>query len=259
MASGRLFVVHRHVYSTVAPNLLPMEGRLAAAILAGGRGSLLCGLTAAAWLELIPSLPAQIHVAVKRARRPIDGITFQRLGVGAGEWGWFNRMPVTSPARTALDVAATESLWTVKGVLAEIEYRFDIEAEALLPVLRKGHPGGAKLREAIRQHTPQLANTREGLERAFATFLVERRFKLPEFNYPVGRSTVDAVYPDEKVIIELDGVRGHKAERRILRDHQRDLHRRADGFLPLRYHFAQIRLYPDLVDSDLDRAGIPRG
>ena len=155
-------------------------------------------------------------------------------------------------------MAATESLRTVKGVLAELEYHFEIEADALLPVLRRGHPGSALLREAIRQHTPQLAKTRSELERVFADFLVERRFKLPEFNHPVGQSTVDAVYPDEKVVIELDGVQGHKAERRILRDHQRDLHRRADGFLPLRYHLAQIRLHPDLVDSDLVGAGIPR-
>jgi very-short-patch-repair endonuclease len=258
VASGRLFAVHRHVYSTIDPELLSTEGRLAAAVLLSGRGGALCATTAAWWLKLLPSPPAQIHVAVRQTRRPLDGIVFHELRLRRHERGRFKRMPVTSPQRTALDIAGTESLWTVKRVLAEMEFRFGIEAAGLLPLLRKGHPGSRTLREAIRQHTPQLAQTRSELEAAFAGFLADRRFKQPQFNHPVGKSTVDAVYPAEQVAIELDGVRGHKGERRILHDHQRDLHRRADGYLPLRYHFAQLRLNPDLVDADLERAGIPR-
>lgn len=165
---------------------------------------------------------------------------------------------MTSPQRTVLDLAATESLWTVRGALAELEYGFGIEPGDLLGTIRRGHPGSGRLREAIASHVPELARTRSELERAFLKFLAEYGFPIPEFNCRMGPATVDAAFRDHRVVVELDGVKGHSGERRVLRDHRRDLHRRADGFVPLRYHYAQIVGEPELVAEDLERAGLPR-
>ncbi len=83
---------------------------------------------------------------------------------------------------------------------------------------------------------------------------------LPLINHDTGRATIDALYPGQMVAIELDGVKGHKGERRILRDHRRDLHRRRDGYTPLRYAFAQLVTPADqiLIEEELDHLGIPR-
>jgi very-short-patch-repair endonuclease len=110
----------------------------------------------------------------------------------------------------------------------------------------------------MKHHTPQLANTRSELEQAFVLLLRRESLKQPLINHPKGKSTVDAIYEQERIAIELDGVRGHKHERRILRDHRRDLHRREDGYTPLRYHFTLIKNDQALVVADLLRAGVPR-
>lgn len=258
VASGRLFVVHRNVYSWVPPDLLSREGRMAAAVLLGGPGAALCKRTAAMHLGLMRGpWPVVIDVAVRARRAPIAAVRWHPLMLRPGDVIRHRRFSVTSPARTALDLATTEPLDDLLLVMAEAEYRFDVDAEAIAAGARQGHAGSAALRAAAARHTPQLAQTRSELELAFVRLLDAHALKLPQVNHPVGRSTVDAVYTEERVAVELDGVRGHRGERRILRDHRRDLHRRADGFLPLRYHFTQVTAEAGAVADDLRRAGIP--
>ncbi len=231
---------------------------MAAAVLAGGPGARLCDATAGWWMQLLATPPSVIFVATRHKRPDLDGIVWRHSRLRDDEVGHYKRMPVTSPARTALDLAAHLPLWDLKQVLAELEYHHGIEAPSLDTVLRRGHPGTTKLRRAIAQHTPELAETRSHLERAFVRFSVERGLELPLFNHPVGRSTVDAVYARIGLVVELDGVRGHSGERRILRDHRRDLHRRAEGKQVRRYHYTQILHDGDLVEADLLSAGVQR-
>src|SRR4051794_974913 len=60
VAAGRLRELHHGVYSTIHPSLLSVEGRLAAAVLAGGDGARLFGATAAWWYSLCPVMPSTI-------------------------------------------------------------------------------------------------------------------------------------------------------------------------------------------------------
>lgn len=257
MAAGRLFFVHRTTYSAIPRDLLSVEGLMAAAILLGGKGAVLCGPTAAWWLGLTKKRPSKIHVATTHARRPAEGVQWHRLSLSADERMHHRGFPTTTPRRALLDIAAAKTPRTeLLRALAEAEYHFDIEAIDL--TTQQGHPGSAKLRAAAKHHTPQLANTRSELEEAFVLLLRRESLKQPLINHPHGKSTVDAIYETERIAVELDGVRGHKHERRILRDHRRDLHRRKDGYLPLRYHFTQITQEPDLVVADLLHAGVPR-
>ena len=260
IASQRLHEVLPGVYSVIPPQLMSDEARHAAAILAGGEGACLCGASGAWWVEALAEPPAEIHVAVRGPRRPVDGIRWHRLKLGDDERVNHRQMPVTSLARVPLDMAAGSNLRELQSVLAELEFRHDVEIAAIAATLRKGYAGSALLRRAIAQHVPQLAHTRSRLEQEFAHFLVTRGFELPEFNHPVGLSTVDALYAGPGVVVELDGVKGHSGERRVLRDHRRDLHRRADGLLTVRYAYAQLTDPRDqlLIEAELERLGIPR-
>lgn len=105
-----------------------------------------------------------------------------------------------------------------------------------------------------------MAETASALEDEFLALLVDEGFVLPRFNRRHGRSTVDADFDPHAVLVELDGIRGHSGERRILRDHRRDLHRRAEGKQVLRYHYGQLRNPADraAIARDLELAGIPR-
>ena len=257
--AGRLHPVHPSVYSVIPKSLMTEQAWLAAAILAGGPGARLCAASAGWWAGVWDHKPDEIHVAVASDLAEIDGIRWHRLSLDE-EAVHHRGIPMTVFERIPLDMARELSLWELKGVLAELEFQHEIEPDEIRPLLRRGYPGAAKLRKALDDHTPELALTRGHLERVFARFLIERGFVLPHFNHPAGRSTVDAVYDDPPVAIELDGVRGHTGERRVLRDHRRDVHRRAEGKTPLRYHYAQILNPVDqaLIEAELDRLGIPR-
>lgn len=252
--------MHPSVYSIVPPALMSVEAWHAAAILAGGDDACLCGPSAGWWAGVVEKRPAEIHVAVTGARRHLRGIRWHRLKLAESERDKLRDMPITALRRIPLDLASSMTVFELKRVLAELEYHHGVEPEHIRPALRRGYPGAAKLRRALDDHIPQLALTRSHLEAVFADFLHQRGFAQPEFNHPLGSSTVDAVYRDLRIAIELDGVKGHKGERRILRDHRRDLHRRADGMLPVRYHYTQI-INPadqDLIEAELDRLGVPR-
>jgi very-short-patch-repair endonuclease len=256
VAAGRLCRVHRGIYSAIPADLLSVEGRMAAAILLGGRGAVLCEATATWWLSLTKRRPPKIHVATRYARRPAEGIEWHRLSLRASDVMRHRGFPTTTPQRALLDLAATKAPDSdLLRAMAEAEFHHGIGAAQL--ATQQGHPGSARLRCAIERHTPQLANTRSELEQAFVLLLRRRGLKQPLINHPVNRSTVDAIYDEERIAIELDGVRGHSGQRRILRDHRRDLHRRNDGFLPLRYHYTQITNDEELVVGDLRRAGVP--
>lgn len=259
IAAGRLHEVFPRVYSVVPLSLLSVEGWHAAAVLCGGQGACLCGASAAWWTRLVKERPAEIHVAVRGRRAEVDGIRWHQRR-GATEPAKHNRMPITPLPHIPADLAPSLSDWDLRGVLAELEFHHDIGPEQVRMALRKGKPGVAKLRRALDAHTPQLAATRSELERVYAQFADECGYVQPEYNYPIGTSTVDAIYRDQRIVIELDGVQGHSGERRILRDHRRDLHRRADGLLPLRYHYSQFKDPNDLrlIEAELDRYGVPK-
>ena len=153
----RLFEVHRGIYSLVPVKNMTVPARHYAAVLAGGTGAALCDESATWWLGLTRSMPPLIHVAVRRRRTAIPGIRWHVVRLREAETTIHNRMRVTTPARTALDYAATHSLWDTKGVLAELEYHYGIQAPTL--TCCRGHPGSKRLARAIDEHTPQLART----------------------------------------------------------------------------------------------------
>jgi very-short-patch-repair endonuclease len=75
-------------------------------------------------------------------------------------------------------------------------------------------------------------------------------------NVKIGRLTVDAVWFEPKVAVELDSHMAHGTPARLEDDHRRDLDLRAAGFTVLRYTWAQLRDTPEEVVADLRRNGV---
>jgi very-short-patch-repair endonuclease len=65
---------------------------------------------------------------------------------------------------------------------------------------------------------------------------------------------VDALWRDERLIVELDGHKAHSRSAAIEQDRRRELVLRSLGYTVLRYTWAQVTRNPDGVVSDLRAA-----
>jgi very-short-patch-repair endonuclease len=110
------------------------------------------------------------------------------------------------------------------------------------------------LRRALDNHLPELGFTRSEFERRMLELCESARLPIPEVNVPLCGMTVDALWREQRVVVEVDGEGNHGTPAQIARDHERDLRLRVLGFTVLRYAWGQLKRRPDLVAADLRRA-----
>lgn len=250
--SGRLHRRYPGVY-TVGHRSIPVEGELTAALLAAGREAVLSHATAAWWWELIADRPPIIEISVPQACRPhVEGIVIHRPR--RLERTHHRRLPITPPARALVDFAARASVTYVKRALAEAEYLDVLNLEtASAAAATRGRPGTATLRKAIAGYQPELARTRSKLEVGFHEFCQRAHIPTPRVNVMLHGCLVDAFWPAQRVVVELDGYEGHRTAAQLARDHARDLKLRAHGYRVLRYSHDQVKHQPREVAADLLR------
>jgi very-short-patch-repair endonuclease len=258
LRSGALHRVHLGVYAAVAPELLTEEGQLTAALIAAGEGALLSHGTAAWRWRLIPAPPSVMQFAAPQPRKAPNGVAlFVIRRWRPGDVTRNGRFPTTSVARTLLDLAIRYEHRALLRALAEAEFQHDLRPADIQPTLRRGHPGSANLRAALAEHAPGHGEVKSELERRFRRLLIRRRIELPLRNEPVGPWTVDCLWPDQQVVVELDGGqhdRPHQADV----DRERDVWLRAHGYAVLRYGSRQIDSRPgDVIADLLDALGSP--
>jgi len=248
---GKLHHVHRGVYAAVAPELLTEDGRLLGALLGAGDGALLTHGTAAWRWRIIPAPPSLMQLALPRDHAPMDGVTlFVSRNLRADDVTVNGRFPTTSVARTLLDLAIRYDRRALLRALAEAEFHHDLRPADIDRTLRRGHPGSANLRAALKAHAPGCGQMKSELERAFRRLLIRHRIELRLRNEPVGPWTVDCLWPDRRVTVELDG-RQHDRPHQADSDDDRDLWLRRHGYVTRRYGKRQIDDQPDDVIADL--------
>lgn len=251
LRSGRLHRVHPGVYSVVAPELLTEEGHLVAALLAAGDGSVLSHGTAAWRWRIIPAPPSLIELAVPQPRAARPGMVLHESGrLRAGDVTANARFPTTSVPRTLLDLATRYDHRALLRALAEAEFHHDLRPADVERTLRRGHPGSANLRAALAAHAPGRGEMKSRLERRFRALLIRRGIELPSRNEEIGPWTVDCLWPDRRVVVELDG-RQHERPRQADSDDDRDLWLRRHGYVARRYGRRQVDDRPDDVVADL--------
>ena len=63
--------------------------------------------------------------------------------------------------------------------------------------------------------------------------------------------TVDALWRDERLVVEVDGYDNHHSPAQIERDRRKELELRLAGFVVLRYTWHQVHEERDLVVADV--------
>jgi very-short-patch-repair endonuclease len=221
--------------------------------LAAGDGAVLSHGTAAWRWQIIPAPPTKIELAVPRDRTPRPGLTLHRSQLRPEDLILNAPFPSTSVPRTLLDLATRYDQRALLKALAEAEFHHDIRPADIQRTLRRGHPGSANLRAALRHHAPGYGQARSQLERRFRTLLIEQGIELPLRNEPLGAYTVDCLWPDRRVAVELDG-RQHQRPHQADSDDDRDLWLRRHGYIARRYGKRQLDEQPANVIADLDDA-----
>ena len=250
LRSGRLHRIHKGVYSTLAPELAAEDALLIAALLAAGDGAVISHGTAAWRWHIIPAPPTTIELAVPQRRTTPPGLTLHESQFRPGDLILDARFPSTSVPRTLLDLAVRYDHRALLKALAEAEFHHDTRPDDILRTLRRGHPGSANLRAALKAHAPGHGQTRSQLERRFRTLLIKHRIELPLRNEPVGHYTIDCLWPTHRVAVELDG-RQHARPHQADSDDDRDLWLRRHRYVTRRYGKRQLDEQPDTVIADL--------
>lgn len=225
---------------------------LTAALLYAGPGAMLTSATGVWWLGLRDHRPDATQISTPRRCRSLPGIEIRdrreltRI--------WHHELPVAPVGALFLDYARTAPVQDLRRALAQAEYHGYLDLEILTPLLGEGRAGTRALREAIKQHDPRLARTRSDLEAAFLALCRAHSLPAPEVNVTVEGHLVDALWREQRVIVELDGAANHRHWGQIQRDRARELALRAAGYIVLRYVWAQVTGQPHAVVQDVRRA-----
>lgn len=274
--SRRLLPVFRGVYA-VGREIETVEAVWQAATIAGGEGAALTGRSAAeAWgmMSRRARLPREVEIArpgdpgVIHARSPSlpnTRLTLRRRHLLDDEVSRYRGIPLTTPARTFIDLAGDLGPTQLRGVFIEACRLGRIRRGDLnrLFARSRGRPGAERVRRIAGLWVPGMERTRSVLEGLFLLGWVEADSRVPEVNVRVGRYEVDFLWRREGVIVETDGRAYHDHEIARRRDERKDAWLRGQGLTVIRlgYHDVNGSMPAScaLVRQELDREGRGRG
>lgn len=246
---GRLHLVHRGVYAVGYRNLT-REGRWMAATLAGGPGAALRRRSAATLWGIRYWDSAQVELVASSQRRDRPGIAFRWCVLRADELTRKDGIPVTTPARTLLDLASILNRSQLERAINEAEIR-RLDGTLSLGEMVDRHPhqpGSANLRQVLADGRGGERITRSELETEFLSFLDAYRLPRPRVNAlvetPARRYEADCVYTAERLILELDGYAIHATRRTFEEDRARDRALTTAGWRVVRITWRQLREDP---------------
>jgi very-short-patch-repair endonuclease len=162
-------------------------------------------------------------VTVPTPRRAGHPFLVHFADLPARDRGVLKDIPVTSLARTLLDLAGMLSASRLERVLEHSEEQgvFDLGAIDDLLARTAGHPGHGRLRAALAIYRKDAAFTRSGFERHFLRLVKAAGLPAPSMNLNVEGYEVDAYWEPERFVVELDVYETHGSHAAFERDRLR--------------------------------------
>lgn len=252
--------LHRGVYAVGHRRLRP-EGRWLAAVLAAGPGAVLSHRDAAALHGMRPTPEGRkVSVTTPAHARAIAGVWVKaRRALVEEDVAVVKAIPVTSPARTLVDLAPMLTAAQLQSTLGETDRRglLDVQAveRALARVKSRHGQGHQRLKAALDAHRQAGAVlARSELEERFLDLVIDAGLPRPELNAPAAGFEVDALWPDERVVVELDGWANHKEREAASRDRDKSNRLQVAGYVVLRFLHGDLVRRPDAVAEAIHAA-----
>ena len=261
--TGRLHPLHRGVY--LVGHAVPPEGaREIAAVLASGPRAVLSHRSAARVWKLLPypATPTPVEITLVRAHAATRaGIRIHRVRMLARrDVRILSGLPITTPARTLLDLAAVVPTCLLERAIAEAQVRRLVRRRDLLEKLgrNRGRSGTQALRRLLDLDGGP-APTRSEAERRLLRLLRAAELPIPRVNSRVGRYEVDIVWSEQRLVVEFDGFRFHSPRARFERDRARDAELAGGGYTVIRVTWRQLVDSPEAVVARIAQALAVRG
>lgn len=254
--AGWLVPVHRDVYRLAGGRSLSAQSVLAACLSAGPGAVASHRSAAVLWgLRDVEDERPEITVSGDRHRRMpgvavhrtdslIDVDRTRRAGI-----------PVTTPARTLLDLGAVVPVHVVEQALEDALLRrlvtFDLLMATLDRLGRSGRNGAGALRSLLAERDPATAPTESTLEDAFRRVVRRAGLPEPERQHWVGSKRLDFAYPAETLGIEVDSLAWHGGRTDVQRNAEKANVLVAHGWRVLHFTAYDVHRRPEMVIEGL--------
>ena len=249
--TGSLITVARGIY---AVGHLHRCGHAAVweALLACGSDAVLSHRSAAAVWGVLPTPATIVQLSVPSARgrrRRHDRIRAHRIIVPPTERTRRDGLPVTTLARTLLDVAATEPTRVVEQALDGADTRRVLDLRTIEQVAPPGcgRPGAKHLWRVLRTHHPGTTITKSMKEEAMLAICREHALPHPVLNAYVEGWEVDFVWHAHRLAVEVQSTAFHATSQRIARDAEKEADLMAAGWQVLHVADRQLVYEPAQV------------
>jgi predicted transcriptional regulator of viral defense system len=223
---GWLRRLHRGVY-LVGPLEAPLT-RAAAAVAACGTTGVLSHASAAALWGLCPPPTGPVDIIAGRAAHSRDGIRVHHDTLHPADITTHHQIPVTSPARTLLDLATRTTPRELDRAVNEarvLHLVTDLSLDEQFSRYQR-HRGTAAVKEATKAE-PRL--TRSEAERRLLELIRAAGLPPPETNVRIAGYEVDFLWRAQRLIVEVDGYAFHSARSSFERDRRKQADLAAAG------------------------------
>jgi very-short-patch-repair endonuclease len=248
VAAGRLHRVHRGVYLVGHPVPPPLAMELAA-VLACGPAAVLSHRPAAVLAGFMTPGDGPIDVTVAGPDRRRRGVRVHRArGLLECDVIVVHGIPVTTPARTLLDLADVQPSRPLQRAFDEAERMGLVTRREIEELLRRspGRHGASRLGSLVADGS-EPALTRSEAEERMLALIRKGGLPTPRVNARAAGHEVDFLWPDHGLVLEVDGYAFHSGRAAFERDRLRDADLAAIGLRVVRTSWRQLTREPEAV------------
>jgi very-short-patch-repair endonuclease len=239
---GRLIPVYAGVYAVGHLPTLPQDRAVGALLACGANAVLSHGSAATLWGILKRwEMPFEVTVPSKRTR---SGIRTHRSQLARQDITRQLGIRVTSPARTVHDMASRMTDKQLTRAVNDLRHAGYLHLDQLTDVVTRfpRSPASKRLRRLLVNPT---GPTRSEFEDAFLAFAERFGLPRPQVNVRIGKYIVDALFAEERVIVELDGWSFHNSRASFESDRERDAEMLARGLATVRITWERLLGEPE--------------
>ncbi len=257
LAIGRLYRVYLGVYLLDPPRAASRITLLTAAVAACGDNAVLSHRSAAELWGLLPPRPGDVDVTIVGGNTGVrHGIRRHRVpALDESDIRMKRGIRITSPARTVLDGASYLYGADLEEFVAEALAKGLVDQHKLKAAIERcpTRRGIGRLQALLSQEGGP-RRTRSWAERRILSLVRQAGLPVPRTNVQLHGYQVDALWPEHRLVVEVDSWDFHRDRTAFETDRARDAIHVANGYRVLRFTAAQLRDQPMIVIAQLAAA-----